>query len=79
MSSRTNLFRTCPPRGPFAERERWASETHRPALPVEEACIGGDDSRVGRDNLLYGAPQRGASGRDETEFRHVEISLERAA
>ena len=32
------------------------SKAHRPALFVEEACIDGDDRRVGRDNLLYSAP-----------------------
>ena len=39
------------------------SKAHRPAVFVKKACIDGDYSRVGRDDLLYGAPRRGASGR----------------
>src|SRR5262249_27339382 len=54
-------------------------ESHGPAFVVEEARIRGDDGRIGGDNLRHGAARRGASGRDETKFRHVEVDLEGVA
>ena len=40
------------------------SEAHRPAFRVEEACIDGDDTSVGRDDLFDGAPRRWATSGD---------------
>ena len=54
-------------------------EAHRTALFVEEAGIDSNDNRIGRNDLLYGAPRRWVSSGNQTEFCHIEIDLEGVA